>query len=92
MVNKIDLNEILSNFNIKSKIATTMIVNCLIFSLGLIGSKTINFERIFFSRFASITTIIAQYAIPLILWLAYLIKQKSKKIMRIQNEKVKNNI
>ena len=80
-------------FNIKSKIATTIIVNCLIFALGLIGSKTINFERIFFSNFASITTILAQYIIPLVLWLGYIIKkQKLKKPMGVHHEKVKNNI
>ena len=78
-------------FHIKSKIATTLIIDILIFSLGIIGSKTINFEQIFFSRFASITTIVSQYIIPIILWIAHSIKH-NKKLKEVKNEKIENII
>ena len=77
-------------FHIKSKIINTMIVNILIFSLGIIGSKTINFEQIFFSRFASIITIVAQYVIPIVLWIVYSIKHSRKNFKEIKNEKTEN--
>lgn len=80
-------------FNIKSKIPIITIVDIMIFSLGYIGSETINFEQIFFTDFASITIFITQYIIPLILLVGYLInKRRNPKQKAVKNEKIKNNI
>ncbi len=88
-------------FKIKSKTPMIIIVNLIMFSLAYVGSITINLEKIFFTPFASIVTIISQYIIPLILLLGNFINRKKqtnsihlnhsqKKV--VENEKVKNNI
>lgn len=82
-------------FNIKSKIVVITIVDILIFTLGYVGSATINLEQIFFTNFASVVTIIAQYVIPIILLIGYLInnrKFKREKIRTVKNEKIENHI
>lgn len=84
-------------FNIKSKITMIVLLDIGIILLGYIGSKTINLEKIFFSNFASIITIISQYIIPLILLLGYGINKRKTKlenltIKAVDNEKVKNHI
>jgi len=66
-------------FNIRSKIAMIVVVDIMIFGLAYIGSITINFEKVLFTHFASIVTIIAQYIIPLILLFGNFIKNKHEK-------------
>lgn len=66
-------------FNVKSKFAMVVIINILIFLLGYVGAETINFEKIFFTHFASIITIIAQYVIPLVLLVGNAINNKKLK-------------
>ena len=82
-------------FHIKSKIVVITMVEILIFFLSYLGNNTINLEQIFFTNFASIVTIIAQYIIPLILLFANLIKKRKNKpstTKAVKHEKVKNNI
>ena len=85
-------------FNIKSKITMIILLNVGIILLGYIGIKTINFEKIFFSNFASIITIISQYVIPLVMLLGFAInKRKTKQenstnLRLVENEKIENHI
>lgn len=81
-------------FRIKNKIAVILIVNLLILALGYLGNVTINLESIFFTRFASIITLISQYITPLILLMGHIIHNKKCKqqIKVVQNEKIKNPI
>lgn len=66
-------------FNIKGETLPTLIVMIYISLLSFIGEKSIGLERIFFSPFASILSITAQYIIPMIILVAYLISSKIKK-------------
>ena len=80
-------------FNIKSKLTMIIVLDIMIFSLSYLGIKTINLEQILFTHFASITTIISQYIIPLCLLAGQIIR--NKKLKRIKgglNEKVENHI
>ena len=92
-------------FNIRSKITMIVVVDILIFALSYVGAATINLERIFFSHFDSIITIISSYIIPLVLLVGYLINKKknqreqNKKVQfdesfkkAVGNEKIENNI
>ncbi len=80
-------------FKIKSKVLMVTIVDAFIFVFGYLGSVTVNLEQIFFSNFASISTMLASYLVPLILWLGYLVHYKSNpKIKVVKNEKIENNI
>ena len=85
-------------FNIKSKITMIILLDVGIILLGYIGIKTINFEKIFFSNFASIITIISQYVIPLVMLLGFAInKRKTKQenstnLRLVENEKIENHI
>ena len=79
-------------FKIKSKVVVVIFVDLLILFFGYLGSVTVNLEQIFFSKFASISTLMASYIIPLILWLGYFIKHKTTKIKVVKNENIKNNI
>lgn len=82
---------IMFTFNIKNKIVPIVVVDILIVLLGYISEKTINLEEMFFSHYASIITIVAQYVIPIFLWLGYIVKNRKKE--RLKNEKeIKNNI
>ena len=80
--------------NIRSKIVMIVIVDAIIFALSYIGSITVNLEHVLFTTFASVITLIAQYLIPLILLLGYLIKHRAekRKSKAVDNEKIKNNI
>ena len=57
---------------------------------SFIGENTIRMERIFFSHFASIVTLLAQYILPIILEIVYAIKHRkgenSSKIKRVRDE------
>lgn len=81
-------------FHIKSKIVVITCVEILIFSLAFIGSITVNLEQILFTHFASITTIIAQYVIPLFLLFGNFINKRKLKLNKkvVTNEKIKNHI
>ena len=76
-------------FNIKNQLINVGIVNLYLFFWCYLGTQTINLEQIFFTHFASIISIIAQYVIPLILLLCYFIKPKTK-LKEAKNEKFKN--
>lgn len=79
-------------FKIKSKIIVILFVDLIILALGYLGTRTINLEQIFFTNFASIITLLAQYVIPLILWLGHIFGSKKNKqnLKVVQNEKVEN--
>jgi len=80
-------------FKIKSKIIMVTIVDLLILSFGYLGSETVNLEKIFFSNFASIVTILASYMIPLILWIGYAINKNTSKTSKVvKHEKIKEHI
>lgn len=80
-------------FGIKSKMIMITIVSLFVFSLGYIGSVTVNFEQIFFTHFASIISIIAQYIIPLFLLFANAISSKKKtSTKKVKHEKIENPI
>ncbi len=82
-------------FNIKSKITMIVIVNSIMFCLAYVGSITVNLEKIFFTHFASIVTIVCQYIIPLVLLIANFINKRHKdkkfkqKNMNYENQKQK---
>ena len=80
-------------FQIKSKIVVIIGVNLIILLLGYLGTRTINLEQIFFSKFASIITLIAQYCVPLILLAGHLTHNKKvihTKQKAVTNEKLEN--
>lgn len=81
-------------FKIKSRIFWVCVVDLIVLGVGFLGSVTINLEQIFFSNLASITTLVSQYVIPLILLIGYKTeKRKNLKLSKVvQNEKIKNNI
>ena len=81
-------------FNIHSKITIIILVDLMIFSLAYIGSITINLEKILFTHFASIITILSQYVIPLVLLVGFWINScaHKKKRKAVKNEKVENHI
>ena len=81
-------------FNIRSKIIVIVMVDIVIFSLSYIGSITVNLEKVLFTPFASIITIISQYIIPLLLLAGYLIKHKkeTRDLRVVKDEKIKNHI
>lgn len=85
---------LMSLFNIRSKIIMVISVDVIIFMLAYIGSITVNLEQILFTHFASITTIISQYIIPLILLLGHLInkRKQNRAIKVVENEKIENHI
>ncbi len=80
-------------FEIKNQIYVIFVVDLFIFSLGYIGAKTINLEQILFTPFASIVTLIAQYIIPLVLFVGYLMRRRKENRYRtVKHEKVKVDI
>lgn len=80
-------------FNIHSKITMVTIVDLIIFMLSYIGSVTINLEKILFTNFASIITILSQYVIPLVLFAGHWIRNKAMKNKKVvKNEKIENHI
>ena len=80
-------------FGVKSKLLIITLVSAFVFSLGYIGSVTVNFEQIFFTHIASIISILAQYFVPLVLLLANFIKtRKTNQTKEDKCEKIKNHI
>lgn len=82
-------------FDIKGNILPIIIVILYLFMWSFIGENTVRMERIFFSSFSSIVTLIAQYILPIILEIVYAIKNKTKrnkqKIERVKDERKENN-
>lgn len=82
-------------FDIKGNILPIIIVILYLFMWSFIGENTVRMERIFFSSFASIVTLIAQYILPIILEIVYAIKNKTKrnkyKIERVKDERKEKN-
>lgn len=77
-------------FNIKNKFFPVIIINTYMFLWSYFGANTINLEKLFFTHPACIISIIAQYVVPLILWLGYAInKQKEKRLKGAKYEKTK---
>lgn len=75
-------------FNIKNKTIPILIIEIYLFLWSYLGTKTINLEKIFFTHFSSIITIVAQYLIPLILLIGYSIHNKKEKPKQeVNNEK-----
>ena len=80
-------------FNIHSKIIMIIVVDIMIFLLAYIGSITINLEKVLFTHFASIITIVSQYVIPLVLFAGYWIKNRATRNKKVvNNEKIENHI
>ena len=77
-------------FDIKGNILPIIIVILYLLMWSFIGENTIRMERIFFSHFASIVTLLAQYILPIILEIVYAIKHRkgenSSKIKRVRDE------
>lgn len=82
-------------FDIKGNILPIIMVILYLFMWSFIGENTVRMERIFFSSFASIVTLIAQYILPIILEIVYAIKNKTKrnkyKIERVKDERKEKN-
>ena len=83
-------------FGIKNKITMVVSVNIIMFALAYVGSITVNLEKIFFTHFASVITIISQYLIPLILLIGNLshnhkLRNSQKQANKNLNKKVTNN-
>ena len=47
---------------------------------SLVGENTIGLERLFFTPFASIITILAQYVIPIVLYIGYVMQNRKRKV------------
>lgn len=78
-------------FDIKGNILPIIIGILYLLMWSFIGENTIRMERIFFSHFASIVTLLAQYILPIILEIVYAIKHRkgknsSKKRVRDENK------
>ena len=82
-------------FDIKGNILPIIMDTLYLFMWSFIGENTVRMERIFFSSFASIVTLIAQYILPIILEIVYAIKNKTKrnkyKIERVKDERKEKN-
>ena len=75
-------------FDIKHKIPPILAISGFILLIGYISEKTINLESFLFSATISNLTIFTSYVIPIVLWIAHLIKNKIKpkrKQKRISN-------
>lgn len=78
-------------FNIKNNTIPIIVVMVYVLIWSLVGENTIGLERLFFTPFASIITILAQYIIPIILYIGYLMQNRRKKIFKSKNF-IKNRI
>ena len=66
-------------FNIKNNSVPIIIVMAYILIWSLVGENTIGLERLFFTPFASIITILAQYVIPIVLYIGYVMQNRKRK-------------
>ena len=65
-------------FNIKNNSVPIIIVMAYILIWSLVGENTIGLERLFFTPFASIITILAQYVIPIVLYIGYIMQNRKR--------------
>ena len=80
-------------FNIKNKVISVVLIDIYLILWSYLGANTINLESIFFSDFVSITCIISQYIIPIILWVGYAVNNFKNKTYKGKNyEKTKKHI
>ena len=79
-------------FNLKNKFLPVTIISLYMFLWSYFGTKTINLEKLFFSNTACIISIVAQYIIPLILYVGYLVnKSKETRLKGVKDEKFKTS-
>ncbi|HJD05696.1 MAG TPA: spore germination protein [Candidatus Onthoplasma faecipullorum] len=78
-------------FNIKNNTIPIIVVMVYVLIWSLVGENTIGLERLFFTPFASIITILAQYVIPLVLYIGFYMQNRRKKIFKSKNF-IKNRI
>ncbi len=78
-------------FNIKAKIPVIIAIDLLMFSLGYIGEKTVNFEQFFFNPAVSALFIFNEFVIPFILLIGYGVKRKKdrRKAKVVEDESIK---
>ena len=81
-------------FNIKGNTLSILIVLIYLFLWSLIGENTIGLEKVFFTHFASIITLVSQYIVPFMLLIGYAVKNRRKNIKQGEktDEKIKNII
>ena len=81
-------------FNIKGNTLPILIVLIYLFLWSLIGENTIGLEKVFFTHFASIITLVSQYIVPFLLLIGYAVKNRRKNIKQGEktDEKIKNII
>ena len=75
-------------FNAKMSIWSDLSVVGFLFAWSLTGERIVKLEKIYFSNFLSILTIVTQYILPIILWIGFSINEKQK---RRKNEKTNKN-
>ena len=78
-------------FNIKNNSVPIIIVMAYTLIWSLVGENTIGLERLFFTPFASIITILAQYVIPLVLFVGFYMQNRRKKFIKSKNF-IKNKV
>lgn len=66
-------------FNTKKTIWADLMVVGFLFAWVVIGERIVKMEKIYFSHFSGILTIVTQYILPVILWIGYQIQSKRKK-------------
>lgn len=79
-------------FNIKNRVIPVLIIDIYLIFWSYLGANTINLEQIFFTDFVSITCIITQYLVPLLLWLGYAVNHYKEKKKGINYAKTKKHI
>ena len=78
-------------FNIKNNSVPIILVMAYTLIWSLVGENTIGLERLFFTPFASIITILAQYVIPLVLFVGFYMQNRRKKFIKSKNF-IKNKV
>ena len=81
-------------FNLKGNTLSLLIVLTYLFLWSLIGENTIGLEKVFFTHFASIITLVTQYIVPFLLLIGYSVKNRRKKYKQGEklDEKIKNTV
>lgn len=79
-------------FNVKVKIVPIIILDLIMFSWGIINREVIYLEEIFFHPATSIMSIIAQYIIPIFLWIGYAVKNSKMKKEGKRESSLETNI
>lgn len=81
-------------FNLKGNTLSILIVLTYLFLWSLIGENTIGLEKVFFTHFASIITLVTQYIVPFLLLIGYSVKNRRKKYKQGEklDEKIKNTV